>query len=59
LGALFIATPVFQCAPVVLTAGIENDRNLFLTALATLAPLVLSPVFDGAGVGLMAFADAG
>ena len=41
----FAAAPVFQCAPVVLAAGIEDNRNLFFTALATLAPLSFPSVF--------------
>ena len=60
VAAIFVFTPVFQCASVVLAAGIEYDRHLFLATVTTLAPLTLSPVFEwAAAAGFRASVDAG
>jgi hypothetical protein len=48
LRALFAASPVFQCASIVLAAGIQDDRDLLFTSVTPLTSFVLSPVFGGA-----------
>lgn len=60
VAAIFVFTPVFQCASVVLAAGIEYDRHLFLATVTTLTSFVLSSVFKWvAAAGFRAAVDAG